>query len=109
MFPSLIMVSESQKGSLEDCEVGGQELFALYNVSESNEDNQTQWSNSVHCTAFKINIGKEFAKMERERVEQVKLQVCDVATLFTSVVDKLANVERIDGTVGQPACVSYFE
>ena len=94
---------------MEDCEVGGQELLSLFNVSESNEDNKTQRSNSVHCTAFKINIGKELAKMERELVGQVKLQVCNVASLFTPVVDKLANVERIDGPVSQPACVGYFE
>ena len=103
------MVSESQKGSLEDCKVGRQELFALFNISDSNKNNQTQWSDSVHCTAFKIHIGKKLAKVERKLVRQVKLQVCNIAILLASIVDKLTNVERIDRPVGQPACVSYFE
>ena len=102
-------MSERQKYLLEDGEVGGQELLPLLNISDSNEDNQAQWSNSVHGTAFKVHIGKELTKMEGELVGQVKLQVCNIAGLLTPIVDKLTNVERIDRPVGQPACVGYFE
>ena len=85
---------------MEDGEVGGQELLSLINISDSNEDNQAQWPNSVHGTAFKVHIGKELAQVERELGRQVKLQVCNIARLFAPIVDKLTNVEGIDRTVG---------
>ena len=85
---------------MEDGEVRGQELLPLFNISDSDKNNQSQWSDSVHCTAFKIHIGKELTKVERELVRQVKFQICNIARLLAPIVDELTNVERVDRPVG---------
>ena len=81
-------------------EVRGQELLSLHDVSDSNKNNQTQWPNSIHCTAFKMNIGKKLSKAKRELVRQVQLHVGNIASFFATIVDKLTNVQRIDRAVG---------
>ena len=81
-------------------EVRGQELLSLHNISDSNKNNKSQGTHAVNCTAFKIHIGKELTKVERELVRQVKFQICNIARLLAPIVDELTNVERVDRPVG---------